>query len=227
MDILSIFFPKKCINCRKFGGYICSDCFILFDFDVPSLCGVCGRHAIGGITHPVCQGRYDIDGVFASLVYRGITKKLVYQFKFQPYLTDLRTVIGELCYEGLIQQELFSKLDKTNALFVPIPLHSKRLRERGYNQAEILAYDLSKRFMIPTKTMLKRSVQTERQVGKTQKERRENIKGAFKVVNRVEQKTVFLVDDVVTSGATMNEAAKALKRVGVKKVYGIALAHGL
>lgn len=225
--MLSLFFPKKCINCKKFGSYICADCFALFNFEVPLICGVCGRQAVGGLTHPICKTRYAIDGVFASLVYKGITKKLVYQFKFQPYLTDLRNVIGELCAEGLIQQEPFFRIDKTQALLVPIPLHPRRLRERGYNQAELLAFELSQRLKIPTAQLLVRRRETQRQVGKTERERRENIKDAFMVTRELPGKTIFLVDDVVTSGATMNEAANILKRAGAKAVYGIALAHGL
>lgn len=228
MDLLSLFFPKKCINCKAFGEYICATCFTLFDFDVPLLCGVCGRQAVGGLTHPSCRSRYSIDGIFVSLVYKGIAKKLIYQFKFQPYLTDLRFVIGELFYDGLIQQESFFRVMKMNVYLVPIPLHRKRLRERGYNQAELLALDLSKKFGVPTQILLKRTVQTTTQVGKTQAERRENMKGAFIISSNcsLNDKTIFLIDDVVTSGATMNEGAKVLKRAGAKAVYGLALAHG-
>lgn len=224
---MSFIFPKKCISCRRFGSYLCPDCFARLDFNIALICAVCGRQAVSGITHPVCRGRYDIDGVFASIVYRGVAKKLVYQFKFQPYLTDLRHVVADLFYEGLIQQELFYKIPQEKTILVPIPLHSKRLRSRGYNQAEILAVDLSKRLGLPVKNILTRMRQTTSQVGKTQKERRENIKGVFQLKGTVEGKAVLLVDDVLTSGATMNEAAKTLKRAGVKEVWGLALAHGL
>ena len=132
-------------------------------------------------------------------------------------------------YEGLIQQEAFYNVDKQSSFLLPIPLHKKRLRERGYNQSEIMAIDLGIRLGLPIKKLLIRQVKTERQVGKTQKERRENVKGAFSIVegSGITGKTIFLIDDVVTSGSTMNEAAKLLKRNGAKAVYGLALAHGL
>lgn len=192
---------------------------------------MCGRQAIGGLTHPLCKGRYDIDGVFASLVYRGITKKLIYQFKFQPFLTDVRNVMGDLFYEGLIQQELFFTALRKDAVVVPIPLYKQRERERGYNQSMILASDLGKRLQLPVFNLLERIRQTRSQIGKTQEERRENIKGAFSVKEGYKKflvgKTVFLVDDVVTSGATMNEAAKTLKKAKTGNVYGLAFAHGV
>lgn len=229
MDILSLFFPKKCVGCRKFGDYLCPDCFSRLDFDVGLICGVCGRQAISGLTHPICRGRFAIDGIFASLVYKGVAKKLVYQFKFAPYLSDLSEVLVDLFYEGLIQQEMFMKNLTSDALLVPIPLHVIRERSRGYNQAEILACGLGGKFGVSSQQALLRIQRTPTQVGKTQKERRENIKGAFKLKSGIEVrgKTIFLIDDVVTSGSTMNEAAGVLKRAGVKAIYGLALVHGL
>ncbi len=193
---------------------------------VTLICAVCGRQAVSGITHPICRGRYDIDGVFASLVYKGVAKRLIYQFKFEPYLTDLRHIVADLFYEGLIQQEAFFRIALDKAVLVPVPLHSQRERNRGYNQAEILAVDLGKRLGVPVKDILTRVKPTTSQVGKTQKERRENIKGVFQLRGTVDAKTVLLVDDVLTSGATLNEAAKTLKKAGVKSVWGLALAHG-
>ena len=198
------------------------------DFDVSLICGICGKHAISGLTHPKCKKRYSIDGIFASLVYKGLTKKLVYQFKFAPYLHTLSPILVDLLYEGLIQQEIFIKNCTKDSLFVPIPLHVNRQRERGYNQALILSQGLSKKFGIQTRELLMRTKATSSQVGKTEVERRQNIKGIFTCSKEISQGvTIFLVDDVVTSGATLNEAASVLKRKGAKAVYGIALAHGL
>lgn len=232
MDIWSFLFPKKCVQCRSFGSYLCAGCFTRLDYDVPLICGVCGKRAVGGLTHPGCQGRYTIDGIFAALVFRGVCKKLVYQFKFQPNLNDLRKMMGELMYEGLIQQEVaVDILNKNDFVFIPIPLTRERLRMRGYNQAELLSRELSRFFLAPTLNALMRIKRTTSQVGKTRDERRENIKDAFALrVDQhvdVQKKIGILVDDVVTSGATMNEAARILKKAGFKKVYGVAFAHGV
>jgi len=184
---------------------------------------------VSGLTHPICRSRYAIDGVFASLVYKGVAKKLIYQFKFAPFLQNLSVMLIDLFYEGLIQQEVVIKAFSSDAVFVPIPLHLSKERSRGYNQSLILSKGLSKKLGIETKIILIRSKKTISQVGKTQKERKENIKGAFtlKYPLDLSGRTIFLIDDVVTSGSTFNEAANVLKRAGAEKVYGLALAHGL
>ncbi|GIW61156.1 MAG: competence protein F [Patescibacteria group bacterium] len=226
MDIWSIFFPKKCIGCGIFGAYLCSNCFSRIEFTVSSVCAVCSKPSLDGRTHPFCKGRYDIDGVIAGVVYKGIIKRLLYQFKFKPYLFDLRATIADLFYESLIQHEVFMQIEKDNAIFSPIPLHQRKLQIRGYNQAELLARDLAERFLLPVKTLLKRKKETTSQVGKTRKERRINLQGAFEINCEIDEKNIFLVDDVVTSGATLNEAAKTLKKAGAEKVWGLAFAHG-
>ncbi len=198
----------------------------MIEFTVSSVCAVCSRPSLDGRTHPLCKGRYDIDGFIAGLVYKGIIKRLLYQFKFKPYLFDLRATIADLFYESLIQNELFMQIDRYAAIFCPIPLHKTKLKMRDYNQAELLARDLSERFSRPLQIVLKRKKETASQVGKTRKERRINLQGAFEVIYKINGKTIFLVDDVVTSGATLNEAAKTLKKAGAEKVWGLAFAHG-
>ncbi len=231
MGLLDFIFPKRCVNCRKIGAYICSNCFAYISFNEAGTCIICQRPAIGGVTHPVCRGKYIPDGVFSSLVYKGVVKKLVYKFKYNPNLTDLKSVLGDLFYEGLIQKEEFYKVQNKNSALIPIPLYKSKLRKRGYNQSFILAKGLSKRLNIELLDCLDRVRDTKTQVGLKKEERETNIKGAFAVKKEFVEKVkglsqVFLIDDVVTSGATLKEAAKVLKKAGVKKVYGITLAHG-
>lgn len=195
------------------------------------VCIMCQRYAIGGITHPVCRTKYSIDGVFPSLVYKGIVKQLVYAFKYPPYLTDLQVELSNLFYEGIIQKEQFHKQLDLPSAFIPIPLHAKKFRKRGYNQSMLLTEGLAKHWNITILDGLARIKETKTQVGLTKDLRQENIKGAFVVPDAMKEKIgdyeqIFLVDDVVTSGATLKEAASVLKRAGVKKVWGLTLAHG-
>jgi len=135
----------------------------------------------------------------------------------------------DLFYEGLIQKEHFYRTITKDTLLVPIPLHPMRARKRGYNQSLLLANGLAKRFDLTVADCLSRVKNTVPQVGLSQKERQENIKDAFALksgVNMQDVAQVFLIDDVVTSGATLKEAAKLLKKVGVGKVWGVTLAHG-
>lgn len=233
MGILDLIFPKRCVGCNKLGEYICANCFTSISFDVDRICLVCNRQAVDSITHPVCRSRYVIDGITASVAYKGIIKKLIYAFKYKPFLSDLEKILTDLFYEGLIQNEQFNKVIYSDSIFIPIPLYPQRFRERGYNQSEILAKNLSIQFKIPNLSVLSRIRQTETQTKLKREERRDNIKGVFIISNKkaieyinTRNIQVILVDDVITSGATMLEAANVMKRAGVKKVWGIALAHG-
>lgn len=138
----------------------------------------------------------------------------------------------ELLYEGLIQKEEFmTSLQKSNQTYlVPVPLHKSKLKKRGYNQAQLLSQGISKKFNIPTVNILVRVKNTPSQVGLERKKRIENISGAFSIVpnpsaDGSQYPNIFLVDDVLTTGSTLLEAANVLKRNGAKKVWGIALAR--
>ncbi len=143
-------------------------------------------------------------------------------------MSDLKNLLSELFYESIIQKELFMNLIKDgNWIIASIPLSDSKLRKRGYNQAEILAFELSKRLNIPRKNLLKRVKDTKSQFKLTKKEREKNIKGAFKLIHNSEFiiQNVLLVDDVVTSGATLLEASNILKRNGAKRVIGLTFAR--
>lgn len=151
--------------------------------------------------------------------------------------------MGDLLYEALSQNESFNRVLRSSPawVFVPIPLHSSKYRARGYNQSEILAKELGKRLNIKTFELLKRVKDTKSQYGLKVKDRKENIKGAFAINSslithkqslrsddlnlELKNTGVFLVDDIVTTGSTLLEAANILKRNGAKRVYGITLAR--
>ncbi|OGH21424.1 MAG: hypothetical protein A2958_01380 [Candidatus Levybacteria bacterium RIFCSPLOWO2_01_FULL_38_13] len=231
MDFLDIFFPKYCVNCKKLGDYICSDCFSFLSFDVEKICAVCNLPTFNNLTHPRCRKRYTIDGVFSSISYKGTAKKLIYNFKYNPYVSDLEKLLTDIFYEGLIQKEEFHKvLNSQKVVLVPIPLYHLRERKRGYNHASILAEQISKKLNIPVCKVLERIKNTKTQVNLDKEERKKNLKNAFVIApefkNKLKGREVFLVDDVFTTGSTLLEAANTLKRSGVKKVFGLTLARG-
>lgn len=237
MGVADFFFPKRCVGCERLGSYLCTVCFTKIEFSTSTLCFVCNRGSLDGLTHPSCRGKFVIDGVYSSLVYSGIVKKLVYLFKYQPYLTDLKTVLIDLMYESLSQQEMAYKVLSSEGVLVPIPLEKGKLRRRGYNQASILAKGLAKKGFAPqdreqetkVEDILMRVKKTKSQFELNREQRKENIRDAFVVTDSFDPVTsppVILIDDLVTSGATLLEAAKVLKKSGVESVYGIALAHG-
>ena len=232
VNFLDFIFPKRCVLCKKQGSYLCENCFSYLSFDVKSLCLICNKASYNGLTHPACKSRYAIDGCFSALSYKKTVQKLIYNFKYKPYLTDLKNLLSELFYESIIQNEQFNRELKGPPsggwIFVPVPLFSSKLKKRGYNQSEILAKELSKKFKIPFQNILERTRNTKTQVGLSNIDRKLNIKNAFSFNNQksvISNQSIFLVDDVVTTGSTLKEAAKVLKRNGVKRVIGLTLAR--
>ena len=192
------------------------------------ICLVCNKGSFDGLTHPRCKSRYTIDGAFSAISYKGIVKKLIYNFKYKPFLSDLKNSLVELFYESIIQQEIFQKVYATKPFLVPIPLHKKRLRMRGYNHAKLLSVGLSQKLDLKLTEILERTRNTKSQFGLDLKKRKENISNAFTVVPNVlisQNPNILLVDDILTTGSTLLEAARILKRSGVKKVWGLTLAR--
>ena len=192
------------------------------------ICLVCNKPSLDGLTHPGCKGRYTIDGAFCAVAYKGIVKKLIYNFKYKPYLTDLRKTLVELFYESIIQQEIFQKVYSHSLVLVPIPLYSERLRKRGYNHSKLLAEELAKSLNLKLINGLRRIRGTKSQFGLKLKERKENLKDTFEVnpnISISKYPNIFLVDDILTTGSTLLEAAKILKKNGAKRVWGLVLAR--
>jgi len=229
MGFIDLIFPKRCVVCKKQGSYLCEKCFAFLSFDAKSLCLSCNNPSFNNLTHPRCKRKYTIDGCFSALAYNKTVQKLIFNFKYEPYLTDLKTVLSDLFYESIIQNEQFIKqIANGEWLMVPVPLSSTKLRKRGYNQAEILANELSKKLNIPMQNLLERTRETKTQVGLTNLQRKLNVKDAFQIHNSkfiIPNSSVFLVDDVATTGSTLLEAAKILKKVRAGKVFGLTLAR--
>lgn len=233
MNILDFIFPKRCVICKKNGSYLCESCFVKLSFDVKSLCLICNKPSYNGLTHPNCKTKYSIDGCFSALTYNKSVQKLIFSFKYKPYLLDLKTILSDLFYESIIQNENFIRqIANGKWLMVPIPLSSSKFRKRGYNQSEILAYELGKKLDIQAQNLLVRVRDTKTQVGLANLQRKENIKDAFIIKKYPSASSGFrkncsilLVDDVVTTGSTLKEAARVLKRNGSKRVIGLTLAR--
>lgn len=229
MGLLDLLFPKYCVTCRKRGTFLCDDCFSRVSFDTRMICLVCNRGSLDGRTHPPCRKKFAIDGAVASIAYKTTVKKLVYRFKYKPYITALSPLLTDLFYEGIIQQELFERVFQETPLLIPVPLHTNRLRKRGYNHAALLARGLAHKLELPCHDILERNRETKSQFGLSQKERKENVKEAFGIKKWkeevIKEKTIFLVDDILTTGSTMSEIARVLKEQGAKKVYGLVLSR--
>ena len=228
MGLIDFIFPKKCVGCRRFGDFLCSDCFSKIRYNESFQCPVCLKAYFDGLTHPVCRDKYSIDGVISTVVYNSIARKMIRQFKYRPYVSRLSEIISEIMTEGLAQNEgLYRFIQEFEPVIVPIPLSPKRLRERGYNHAEIIASQVAKYFHLAiSNKLLVRIKDTKPQYKLNKRERLENVQGAFGIAKNARiPNSVVLIDDVATTYATLKEAAKVLKQKGSKRVLGVTFAR--
>jgi competence protein ComFC len=231
---LDLFFPKFCLGCQKEGSYLCGDCRTLLEISEFNYC-LCNKNPLRlppeqkSSKCPRCQEKR-LAGLYFALPYKEniLTKKLIYQFKYQPYLKDLAATLASLVVEHLILSEKNADDIWNNSGLIPVPLDKKKLKARGYNQSEELAKELSKVLKIPViSENLIKIKNTKPQMELSKEERERNLLGVFQIKNPAELagKKIFLVDDVYTTGSTMEECAKVLRKAGVKQVWGMTIAR--
>ncbi len=231
MNLLDILFPKRCVGCGKLGRYFCLDCqktirFIAFN---ESICPVCEKLAIDGVTHPACRTKYSPDGLTSFFHYDGVIRKAVKALKYR-FVSDLASEFISLVPNPWHElKRIPGQARNDNIVLLPIPLHPARLRERGFNQAEVLANILSPRLNMAVRhDILKRVKKTAPQVDmKNRKDRLKNMDSVFAINNGTMEQfsNVILFDDVFTTGATMRAAANVLKRAGVTQVWAVTMAR--
>jgi ComF family protein len=216
-------FPKYCVGCRRIGSLMCTDCWAKVQFSYAPICPVCSEHSIGGQTHAGCRSAWGLDGLQSLTYYRGPIKRLVRQLKYQG-ATVHRELITAILYRYLEHESLMVP----PAIIVPIPLNAKTLGKRGFNQSAIIADVLADQMGLPSLSdVLTRTRLTPSQTALSRDERRSNVAGAFALGEgqAVRGASFIVVDDVFTTGATMHEATKVLKRHGAKTVWGFVLAQ--
>jgi competence protein ComFC len=229
MNLLDILFPKRCVGCGNVGRYFCELCTVrirVFESN-EYICPVCEKPAIDGITHPRCGKKYSPDGLSSYFRYDGIIRKAIKSIKYRFVSDHAKEFIDIIPSAALATHHT---LQTTPCSLIPIPLHSSRLRERGFNQAEVLGKYIAKRLNVPMRTdILHRTKKTLPQVEtKHRSERLNNMKDVFSVHSSrftIQHPDVILFDDVFTTGTTMRSAAYTLKHAGVKHVWAVTLAR--
>lgn len=231
--IADLLFPRQCVSCRKtlgpndshpetpLGNVLCESCFKGIVLNHTFFCGKCRARLPNG--KKICHR--DVPYILAAAADYGkneAVRALIHNLKFN-FLEAAAEPLGLLLAQYAAELNIF----KEPRLIIPIPLSKQRRRERGFNQAELLARSLSKRFGAPLVTPLERLKNSPPQSGaQNAKARAVNVAGCFSVSDpaAVLGKRVVLVDDVTTSGATFLEAARALKNAGVKNILALAVA---
>ena len=233
--LLESFFPTFCLGCQKDGTYLCEDCKATLEISEFQYC-LCNKNPLKINLELNKYGKCNrcsdkkLSGLYFALPYkeRALTRKLIHQFKYQPYIKDLAKTLALLIAEHFFISGSNKEDVWRNSILIPIPLDKKKLKRRGYNQAEELAKELSKILLIPVFLNVLIKIKTTRaQIELSGKEREQNLKGAFTIKNlaQVKGKKIFLIDDVYTTGSTMEECARILKKAGAKQVWGIVIAR--
>ncbi len=133
--LLQLLFPKRCVGCSRFGFYICDGCAVSFPL-ARAICPICRKASIGGVTHAGCQRRYGLDGLVNIFPYRGMMRVAIKQLKYR-FVRDLTARIVEVSMRR-IDDAPVSFFQREKFVVVPVPLHPKRERWRGFNQAGVL-----------------------------------------------------------------------------------------
>lgn len=230
MALVDLLFPKFCLGCNLPGIYICPHCLKQLKYYDKSDCFFCKKNSINNLTHAFCLKKFNIDGVYPIFYYNSLMRKIIKNIKYRLAFDiwkelsrniDLK-IIERLAFYGMISGKIYLQ---------PIPLSSGRIKSRGFNQALLIAKYLNQVMKIPISDFLIRDKDTQSQAElKTKKARYNNLRGAFRIKLEnnlnINHSRIILVDDIVTSGSTIKEAAKILKKAGAKKVYVLALAKG-
>src|SRR6266576_6205040 len=228
---VSLLYPPVCTICGRSiraGEYLCGDCETRVTRIVPPFCQTCSEPFEGSITGAFtcanCAHRtIYFDAAVAAYRGRGIVRQIVHEFKYARQL-HLRHLIARWLQAALDDERLRAhRFD----VIVPVPLHPARQRERGFNQAGVLGELLSEQTSIPAKPVLERIRYTTTQTALDRAERMENLHNAFHLRKNADVRglRVLLIDDVLTTGSTLSECARVLKRAGALSVLAATAAR--
>ena len=216
-SVISVLAPHYCISCGQEGTLLCNDCINTIDISQAEKCYRCNKPSLGSQTCKSCRSKTSLDHVYIRSEYQGLSKELVQMLKFKRVKQASR-VIADLLIEALPKS-------LEGLVIVAVPTASSRYRQRGYDQSVLIAKHLSKITGLPFYPCLKRVGQT-RQVGTKKSLRQEQMKNAFRVVNKekIIGSKILLIDDVLTTGSTLESAARVLQSAGAKSVDGLVFA---
>jgi ComF family protein len=229
---LALLYPPHCAACgaeTPAGVHLCAPCREKARRIEAPFCRICSQPFDGAITSEfTCQNcaerKRHFDCAVAPFLSRGVVRELIHRFKYEREFY-LRLPLADLAAEGLADERL--RAQPFDA-FVPVPLHSARFREREFNQADELARQLSRRTGVPVLRALRRIRYTSTQTVLDRHARMENLRNAFRVRHSpaVLQRHLVLVDDVFTTGSTVDECARVLRAAGAASVRVLTIARG-
>lgn len=217
--LISIIAPHLCLNCGAEGSVLCNWCKFDAITPLPPRCYNCRAITIDSRVCPKCKPNSRLQHVWVATEYEGVAKELTKLFKFDR-AQGAAQVIGQA------MADVMPYLDSSSTLLVPIPTATSRIRQRGYDHTLLLAKAISRYKRLPFQPLLIRLGQS-RQVGAKRDQRRTQLAGSFIVKNPllIRGKEIVLVDDIVTSGGTLEAAAAEMKKAGAKSVSAVVFAQ--
>ncbi len=233
--LAELLFPPLCLSCSSIllerkGHSFCSECYSRIRFITAPFCPVCGipypaEESPDHVCGDCILSRRHIGAARSLGVYESVLLEAIYAFKYGGNLT-----LGESLGRLMANHDYPAFRIGGYSLVIPVPLHPRRLRQRGFNQSVILARVVAKRHGIAMEfRTLRRIVDTESQAGLKKEERRSNIRNAFAITEpeRVRGKHILLIDDVYTTGSTLGECARTLLKGGAEAVGALTLARAI
>jgi ComF family protein len=240
-SLFATLFPADCRLCStpliKISRLpVCEECLAAMRPIAGGVCATCGERLISPYAfgedqgEPLCGLCRRLAPPFAKAVaygsYDGGLRELIHLLKYEQ-VRPAAAVLGRMLHEAMQGLDIAA-----GTVVVPVPLHGKKRRQRGFNQVDLIvreALKLESRSMVPGLDVLERQRETQSQIGLTSHQRRENVRGAFLVAHpdQISQREVLLVDDVYTTGTTLSECARVLKRAGASKVSVATVARTL
>ncbi|HPN54750.1 MAG TPA: ComF family protein [Candidatus Moranbacteria bacterium] len=227
--VLNILFPIKCVSCSKEGQWLCDGCFSKIKLQTDHVCGVCEKMIVpDGRTCQSCKKKSALSALVVAASYKNdLVAQLVHYYKYR-FVSDLHIDLGKI---------IISALQKTDLplpdVVIPIPLHKRRLRWRGFNQSALLAKYVAQNLLPQNPIQCQEDILIRKKYTlpqmkiKNYQNRRENMQDAFLASNQqdISGKSVLLIDDIATTGSTIFECAKVLKKAGVKEIYAAVIAR--
>lgn len=231
---MNILLPPQCPVCRRLvekQHTLCSDCFKKIHFITPPVCRVCGKPFVflpsddnknkkTFLCLACANQKYFFKAARAGVVYDTASKKIILPFKHADRTDFAHFICSVMQSAG---KELFPKVQAV----LPVPIHKFRLLKRKYNQSALLAQKIAdKENLLYLPDALQKVTPTQSQGHLNRNNRRKNVRHSFAVVKKelIQGKSLLLIDDVFTTGATVNECAKTLKKAGAKEVYVLTFA---
>lgn len=226
-----LFFPKICFGCDRLGCYLCSSCLNKLKLINKDICSYCQERSYFGLIHPGCKRRWGLDGLKSFFYYDSLVKKIVKNIKYQLVTEAIDDFLPAIPQRKIEELFFYKQLAK-DFIFVPVPLHPQRQRRRGFNQAEKMVEFFAKilNFPINNKLIIRvRSTKPQVELKKP-RDRYKNILGAFSLAKNVMREQIkgklfIIFDDVWTTGWTIKEIAKVLKKNGAARVFALTIAR--